>query len=37
VIFQVEIFWFVMLCSVAVGYQHFRGPCCPYLLGCDAV
>jgi len=23
---QVEVFWAVMLCSVAVGYQHFGGP-----------
>jgi hypothetical protein len=25
---QVEIFWFVMPCSVVVGYQRFRSPCC---------
>jgi len=28
---QVKIFWVVMLCSVAVGYQCFRGSCCPHL------
>jgi len=27
VMFQVEVFWFVMLCTVVVGYQPFRGPC----------
>jgi len=26
-ILQVEVFWVVMLCSVVVGYQHFKGPC----------
>jgi len=30
--FQVQVFWVVMLCSV-VGYQHFRGPCCFHLQG----
>jgi len=25
--FQVELFWVVKPCSVAVGCQHFRGPC----------
>jgi len=25
-IFQVEVFWFVTLCSVVVGYHRFRGP-----------
>jgi hypothetical protein len=25
---QIKVFWAMMLCSVAVGYQHFRGPCC---------
>jgi len=24
-------------CSVVVGYQRFRGPCCLHLLPCDAV
>jgi hypothetical protein len=24
VMIQVEVFWVVMLCSVAVGYHHFR-------------
>jgi hypothetical protein len=28
---QVEVFWVVTPCSVAVGYQHFRGPCCLHL------
>jgi len=28
---QVKFFWVVMLCNVALGYQHFRGPCCFYL------
>jgi len=23
---QVEVFWVVMVCSVVLGYQHFRGP-----------
>jgi hypothetical protein len=27
----VEAVWVVMLCSVAVGYQRFGGPCCLYL------
>jgi hypothetical protein len=25
---QVEVFWIVTPCSVAVGYQHFEGPFC---------
>jgi hypothetical protein len=25
---QVKIFWVAMMCSVAVGYQCFGGPCC---------
>jgi hypothetical protein len=33
VMFQVEIFWGVMPCSVVVGYQRFRGPCCLHLQG----
>jgi len=28
VVFQVEAFWVVTPCSVVVGYQRFRGPCC---------
>jgi hypothetical protein len=28
VMFQVEVFWGVTQCSVVVGYQRFRGPCC---------
>jgi hypothetical protein len=30
---QVEAFWVVTPCSVAVGYQRFRGPCCLHLQG----
>jgi hypothetical protein len=30
---RVKFFWVVMLCSVVVGYQHFRGPHCLYLYG----
>jgi hypothetical protein len=30
---QVQLFWVMMLCSVVVGYQCFRGPCCLHLLG----
>jgi hypothetical protein len=33
VMFQVEVFWFVTPCSVVVGYQRFRGPCCLHLQG----
>jgi len=25
---QVKVFWVVTHCRVALGYQHFRGPCC---------
>jgi hypothetical protein len=28
---QVEVFWVVTLCSVVVGYQHFRSWCCVHL------
>jgi hypothetical protein len=28
---QVQVFQVVTLCSVVVGYQYFRGPCCPCL------
>jgi hypothetical protein len=28
---QVEFFCIVKPCSVMVGYQHFRGPCCLYV------
>jgi hypothetical protein len=31
--FQVEVFWVVTPCSVAVGYQPFSGPCCLHLQG----
>jgi hypothetical protein len=27
------VFWAVTLHSVAVGYQHFRGPCCLHFQG----
>jgi len=30
---QVKVFWVVMPCSIAVGYQHFRGPCSVHLQG----
>jgi len=30
---QIKVFWVVMLCSVAVQYQHFRGPYCLHLQG----
>jgi hypothetical protein len=30
-IFQVEVFCVVTRCSVVVGYQRFRGPCCLHL------
>jgi hypothetical protein len=33
VMFKVEVFWVVMPCSVMVGYQHFRGPCCLHVQG----
>jgi hypothetical protein len=33
VMFQVQVFWVMMLCNVVVGYQHFRGPCCLCLQG----
>jgi hypothetical protein len=29
--FKVEVFLIVTLCSVVVGYQRFRGPCCHHL------
>jgi hypothetical protein len=32
VIFQVEVFWIVTMCSVVVEYQPSRDPCSPYLL-----
>jgi len=28
---KVEVFWLVTPCSVVVGYQRFRGPCCLHL------
>jgi len=31
VMFQVEVFWVVKPCSVLVGYQCSRGPCCPWM------
>jgi hypothetical protein len=33
VMFQVEVFWVVTPCSVTVGCQRFRDPCCLYLQG----
>jgi hypothetical protein len=30
---EVEVFRVVTPCSVVVGYQRFRGPCCFYYLG----
>jgi hypothetical protein len=30
---QAEFFWLLTSFSVAVGYQSFRGPCCPHLQG----
>jgi hypothetical protein len=33
VMFQVEVFWVVTLCSAVIGYQRFRGPCCLHLHG----
>jgi len=33
VIFQVEVFWVVTLCSVVVRYQRFGVPCCFHLQG----
>jgi hypothetical protein len=35
--FQIEVFCVMTLCSVVVGYQRFKGPCCLHLLKCDAV
>jgi len=31
--FQVEVFWVVMSCSVTVGHQRFRYPCCLHIQG----
>jgi len=33
VTFQTELFWIVTPCSVVVGYQRFRAPCCLQLKG----
>jgi len=33
VMFQAEVFWVVMPCSIVVGYQRFGGPCCLLLQG----
>jgi hypothetical protein len=30
VMFQIEVFWVVMFCSIVVGYQ---GPCCLHIQG----
>jgi len=32
-IFQVEVFCVVTPCSIVVGYQRYKGPCCLYLQG----
>jgi hypothetical protein len=34
VMFQVKVFWVVTPCSVVVGYQCFRRPCCLHLQSC---
>jgi hypothetical protein len=31
VMFQVAVFWVVTSCSIVVGYQIFRGPCCLHI------
>jgi hypothetical protein len=31
IMLHVEVLWVVTQCSVAVGYQRFRGPCCHHL------
>jgi len=31
VIVQVEIFWLLTPCSVVLGYQRFRRPCCLHI------
>jgi hypothetical protein len=31
VMIQVEVFWFVTLCSIAVGFQYFGRPCCLHI------
>jgi len=33
VMFPFEVFWVVTPCSVVVGYQRFRGPCCLHIKG----
>jgi len=33
VMIQVKVFWDVILCSMVVVYQHFRGPYCLHLQG----
>jgi hypothetical protein len=35
VMFQVEVFWAVTLCSVVGGYRRFRDTCCLHLQGED--
>jgi len=30
---EVDVFWVVTLCSIVVGYQSFKGPCCLHLHG----
>jgi len=37
VMFQVDVFWVVTLCSVVVGQQRFGGPCCLHFQGSTKV
>jgi hypothetical protein len=30
---QVDVFWVLTPCSIVVGYQRFRSPCCLHLQG----
>jgi len=33
IIYQVKVFWVVILCSIVVGHKCFKGPCCLHLQG----